>query len=213
MKHILDIENWSRKEHFQFFRKFDEPFFGVTALVDCTRAYASSKKDNIPFFVFYLHKVLLAVNEVEPFRYRISGDQIEVWDQIDASPTISREDGSFAFSLFKFAPELHAFAEIAKTEIERIRQTPGLFTRTFNNNNIVHFSALPWIDFTSLSHARSFSFPDSCPKISIGKVTTDIEGRKTFPVSVHVHHGLMDGFHVGQFFEVLQKALDSEPTY
>lgn len=210
MKHFLDIENWSRKEHFHFFSKFEEPFFGVTVSVDCTKAYAASKKQNVPFFVFYLHKVLLAVNQVTPFRYRIVGDQIEVWDQIDASPTISREDGSFAFSLFTFTPSLQAFAEVAKTEIERVKSTAGLFTRSFDNDNIIHFSALPWIDFAALSHARSFSFPDSCPKISIGKVTTDESGRKTFPVSVHVHHGLMDGFHVGQFFEVFQNALDTD---
>lgn len=210
MKHFLDIENWSRKEHFHFFRKFDEPFFGVTVSVDCTKAYETSKKLQVPFFVFYLHKVLLAVNAIEPFRYRVAGDQVEVWNQVDASPTISREDGSFAFSLFEFTPDLHSFAQIAKTEIERIKRTPGLFTRTFDNHNIIHFSALPWIDFTALSHARSFSFQDSCPKISIGKVTIDAGGHKTFPVSVHVHHGLMDGFHVGQFFETFQTALNTD---
>jgi chloramphenicol O-acetyltransferase type A len=30
---------------------------------------------------------------------------------------------------------------------------------------VIHFSAIPWLDFTSLSHARSYTFPDSCPKI------------------------------------------------
>jgi chloramphenicol O-acetyltransferase type A len=208
MKKLLDIERWARKDHFHFFRKFDEPFFGATVTVDCTKAYHSAKKIGIPFFVYYLHKVLVAVNAVEPFRYRIVGETVEVWDQIDASPTISHEDGSFAFSLVKFNPDIDTFAEIAKTEIERVRVTPGLFTRTFDDDNIIHFSALPWIDFTSLSHARSYSFPDSCPKISIGKMT-DVNGKKTFPVSVHVHHGLMDGLHLGQFFDRFNEELNS----
>jgi len=208
MKAILDIEHWPRKDHFHFFRKFEEPFFGATITVDCTKAYDNAKADGVSFFIYYLHKVLTAVNAIEPFRYRISGDSIEIWDTINASPTISREDGSFAFSLVEFHPELDAFADIAKTEIERVRVTPGLFTRTFGDDNIIHFSALPWIDFTSLSHARSYTLPDSCPKISVGKMTIATDGKKTFPVSVHVHHGLMDGIHVGQFFDLLQDELN-----
>jgi chloramphenicol O-acetyltransferase type A len=30
------------------------------------------------------------------------------------------------------------------------------------------------------------------------------------PVSVHVHHALMDGFHVGQFVEAFQDILNAE---
>jgi chloramphenicol O-acetyltransferase type A len=207
MKTLLDIGRWARSDHFHFFRKFEEPFFGATVTIECTNAYEMAKAIEIPFFVFYLHKVLVAVNAIEPFRYRIAGETVEVWDRIDASPTISREDGSFAFSLVEFHPDILTFSEMAKTEIERVRITPGLFTRAFDDYNIIHFSALPWINFTSLSHVRNYSLPDSCPKISIGKMT-DANGKKTFPVSVHVHHGLMDGFHVGQFFDRLQEELN-----
>ncbi|HAI84531.1 MAG TPA: chloramphenicol acetyltransferase, partial [Chitinophagaceae bacterium] len=56
-------------------------------------------------------------------------------------------------------------------------------------------------DFTSLSHARSFSFADSCPKISFGKMTVN-QDKRTMPVSVHVHHALMDGYHVAQFIDL-----------
>ena len=35
---IIDIATWNRKEHFEHFSAFDDPFFGVTVNVDCTRA-------------------------------------------------------------------------------------------------------------------------------------------------------------------------------
>lgn len=207
MKTLFDIENWARKDHFHFFRKFDEPFFGVTVTIDCTKAYDAAKKAGVSFFVYYLHKTLLAVNKVEPFRYRISGEAIYLHESINASPTISREDGSFAFSLFEFHADINIFSDIATAEIERVRTTPGLFTRTFDDDNIIHFSALPWIDFSSLSHARSFSIEDSCPKVSFGKMTVSPNGDRSMPMSVHVHHGLMDGFHVGQFIDILQQEM------
>jgi chloramphenicol O-acetyltransferase type A len=29
MKTIIEIDKWNRKEHYLFFSKFEEPFFGV----------------------------------------------------------------------------------------------------------------------------------------------------------------------------------------
>jgi len=34
-------------------------------------------------------------------------------------------------------------------------------------------------------------------------------GKRTMAVSVHVHHGLMDGLHVGEFFNKFQEVMDS----
>lgn len=208
MKTKLNLSTWPRKEHFGFFSKFEEPFFGLVATIDCTKGYASAKANNISFFIYYLHKVVAAVNSVEEFRYRISGNEVFVYDRVDASATLTRDDNTFGFSLMEYNPDIEVFSANAKAEIERVRNTPGLFTREFDNDNIIHFSAIPWVDFTSLSHARSFTFPDSCPKISVGKMT-EKNGVKTMPVSVHVHHGLMDGYHVGLFFDALQKAMDN----
>jgi chloramphenicol O-acetyltransferase type A len=45
----------------------------------------------------------------------------------------------------------------------------------------IHFSAIPWLNFTSLSHARSYTFPDSSPKISFGKMTISENGKEPCP--------------------------------
>ncbi|MEO4004016.1 MULTISPECIES: chloramphenicol acetyltransferase [unclassified Flavobacterium] len=209
MKQKLDLANWSRKEHFEFFKNFEEPFFGLIATVDCTKAYDNAKEAGVPFFIYYLYKTLVAVNAVEAFRYRIQDNEVVIYDRIDASSTILREDNSFGFSLIEFDRDIHTFKTIAQNEIERVRQTPGLFTRSFEMDNLIHFSSIPWVNFTSLSHARSFTFPDSCPKISFGKMTLT-GAKREMPVSVHVHHGLADGYHVGLFFEELQKQLDQK---
>lgn len=203
----INLDTYPRREHFEFFRKFEEPFYGLVASVDVTKAYASAKSNGSSFFLYYLHKVLAAVNAVEEFRYRIAGDEVLVYEKVDVSATLTREDNTFGFSFIPYHTDFNAFEAAAKAEIERVRNTPGLFTRSFDMDNIIHFSAIPWVNFTSLSHARSFTLPDSCPKISVGKMT-DENGRKIMPVSVHVHHALMDGFHVGQFFDILQQELD-----
>jgi chloramphenicol O-acetyltransferase type A len=208
VKTLLDIENWPRKEHFLFFKQFEEPFFGLTVEIDCTKAYATAKELGTSFFVFYLHKTLVAVNTIESFRYRINDDAIYIYDTVDVSATIMREDNTFGFSLIEYSPDFGYFASNAFIEIERIQTTTGLFTRDFPLDNLIHFSAVPWVNFTSLSHSRSYTFPDSCPKISFGKMMVADNGKKTMSMSIHVHHGLMDGFHVGQFVDYFQKLMN-----
>lgn len=206
MKQKLNLDTWNRKEHFQFFKQMEEPFFGITTRIDCTNAYAKSKEFGVSFFTYYLHKTLIAVNAIPNFRYRIIDNEIYVFDKIDASATIFREDKTFGFSLIEYDENLNDFAQITKKEIERVKNTTGLITRDFEIN-LIHFSAVPWIDFTSYSHARSFTRPDSCPKISFGKMVEE-NNKKTMALSVHVHHGLMDGFHVSEFVNTFQKLMD-----
>jgi len=208
VKTLFDIENWPRKEHFLFFKQFKEPFFGLTVEIDCTKAYATAKELGTSFFVYYLHKTIVAVNTIEPFRYRIIDNEIYIYDTIDVSATIMRDDKSFGFSLIEYSLDFDVFARNTFEEIQRIKNTPGLFTREFPNENVIHFSAIPWINFTSLSHARSYTFPDSCPKISFGKMMVDETGKRTMSMSVHVHHGLMDGYHVGQFVDCFQELMN-----
>lgn len=205
MRTLLDIESWNRKDQFRFFSQFEEPFFGITVQVDCTEAYAYAKANGHSFFLYYLHQSLKAANQIEPFKYRISEDKVYVYDAVHASPTINRPDGTFGFSYMDYHPDFTTFATKANIVMEEVRNSKGLVPAV-SGENVIHYSSIPWINFTSLSHARSFSFKDSCPKISFGKMT-EVNGRKQIPVSIHVHHALMDGFHVGQYIDVYQQLL------
>lgn len=208
MKKKLTLDTWNRAAHFLFFKQMEEPFFGVTVTIDCTIAYEKAKQLKLSFFTYYLHKTLTAVNAIENFRYRIINDEVYIFDQIDVSATIIREDKTFGFSLIEYHKDLLVFAEITKKEIHRIQTTTGLLTKASYPENLIHFSTLPWINFTSFSHARSFTFPDSSPKISFGKMMDD-NGKKTMAMSVHVHHGLIDGIHLGEFLEHFQELMNN----
>ena len=206
MKNKLDLASWPRKDHFNFFKQFEEPFFGVCVPVDCSTAYLHAKKNNHSFFLYYLHKSLAAANNIEPFKYRIEGDDVIQYDEVHASPTINRKDGTFGFAYMNYKPRFADFVAEAQVQIDKVQTTTGLVPAVASEN-VIHYSSVPWINFTALSHARAFSFKDSIPKISFGKMT-DENGVKKMPLSVHVHHALMDGFHVGQYIECFQQLLN-----
>ena len=205
MRTKLNLDNWSRKSHFLFFKDFDEPFFGITAEVDCTESYLYCKERGTSFFLRYLHKSLISVNEMEPFRYRIEEDEVYVYDVINASATINRPDGTFGFCYINFHRDYKIFEAQALAEIERVRNEKELVPGSLSAN-LIHFTSIPWVRFTSISHARHFKSVDSVPKISFGKVS-QVGKRFVMPVSVHVNHALMDGVHVGRYFEHFEAQL------
>ncbi len=206
MRKLIDINTWSRKEHYEFFSTFEEPFYGITVDVDCTHAYGRSKELGRSFFSTYLYASLKAANSVDAFRYRIIDNEVYDYDVIHASPTIARKDGTFGFSYIDFHNDLETFDRGVQSEVDRVQSTAGL-GEPASKINVIFYSSLPWLKFTSLSHARRFSVGGSCPMISFGKMT-EANGKRSMPMSVHVHHALVDGSHVGEYVDAFQRCLN-----
>ncbi|WP_169368241.1 MULTISPECIES: CatA-like O-acetyltransferase [Rhodonellum] len=132
------------------------------------KAHAYSKKHGVSFFLYYLHFSLVAANQARLFRYRIQEHRVLVYEKTNASPTINRPDGTFGFSYMEYDADFESFHLSAKKEIERVQKSTGLQS-AMSGENVIHYSSLPWINFSSLSHARSFAIKDSCPKFPMGK--------------------------------------------
>lgn len=207
MRQQVDLETWVRKEHFNLFNEFDDPYYGVCVNIDCTKAYLFAKQNGISFFLYSLYNSLAAAHLVEPFKYRVEGNEVYIYDQIDAGSTIGRPNGTFGFVHLLYFPSLTEFITVSSKEVELVKNADTLIRNPAKN--VIRFSSLPWIDFTSISHASNSLFKDSCPKISFGKMT-EKDGKRTMPVSVHVHHALVDGLHVGQFIDAFQELMNQE---
>ena len=209
MKKIIDYNNWIRKEHYEWFKDFDEPFFGVVSEVDCSIAYANSKKNNIPFFHNYLHKSIKAANLLESFRLRVEEDQIVCYDSIHASATLNNAVGLFAISFINYDEDLIKFSKNVKKEEDRVRKIKGLGVNSDTaRKDTIHYSSAPWFKITGLTHARNFKFQDSVPKITFGKFETT-GNKKIMNISINGHHGLMDGSHVAEYLKLFQELLNS----
>jgi chloramphenicol O-acetyltransferase type A len=209
MRQKFDTSTWARKAHFEFFQKFEDPVYGVCVTIDCTAAYKFAKEKGVSFYLYTLYNALAAANCLEPFKLRIVGDEAFIYDRIDAASTIGRPNGTFGFSYIDYDPTFAKFMVAAKIKVERVQARNDL--ELANKDNIIRFSSLPWIDFTSLSHARMFAADkeDSCPSISFGKMT-EKDGKRTMPMSVHVHHALVDGLHIGQYVDCFQALMNKD---
>jgi len=213
MPEYLDVGNWARREVFEFFRTFDKPYFNICARVDVTKLLEVLRlRPNIGVSLAYHYFALRVANDIEPFRYRLRDGKVLVHDVIHGATTVLLPNESFTFAYFDYDENFESFLSGATRAVNEARSGAVGFKPRENDDDMIHFTILPWISFTSFSHARNWSREDSVPKISFGKFV-DENGRTFLPISVEVHHALMDGLHVGRYLSRLEEIMAAPEEY
>ena len=206
MKTLIDLATWPRREHFEFFKQYDIPFWGVTAQLDCTRLYEKAKSEGFPFSAGYHFASLQAVNEVEELRCRIEDDLPVRYDTIHLSTTIARPDSTFGFSFQRYTEDFGQFVAGFIAETRRVQAETGLKS-PYSGQDIIYCTAARGIAFTAFDHPMMTTRQGSVPLLAFGEMVQD-GNRKTIAHSLHAHHALVDGRHVAKYFQRLQQRLD-----
>lgn len=208
MANYLDIATWKRREHYLLFKEYDEPYFNMCAEVDISKTITYTQAHELSFFITSLYLATRAANGIENFRYRMENDKIRILNMVHPGSTVLNTDETFSFSYFNYQQNFRAFYDNSMAILRRFKEGYSNVDPANERHDLIHFSVIPWIRFTSFSHARRFNKTESIPRIVLGKYESD--GLKVMmPVSVEVHHALMDGLHVGRYFQQLQELLDN----
>jgi len=211
MADYLDLENWSRRELFDFFINYDSPYFNVCVSVDVTKLLQLTRDRAIKFSLAIHYFALRIANENEAFRYRLKEKRIFVYDVINGGTTVLLPNESFAYAYFDYHRDFEQFVTGMEKAVEEVRTGTGPLKPTMRDDVIYH-TTLPWMSFTSFMHARTKGRGDSIPRIVFGKFS-DEGGRMMMPISVEVHHALMDGLHVGRYLDSLERALANPEAF
>jgi chloramphenicol O-acetyltransferase type A len=209
--HYLDLNSWPRRDAFEYFRSFDKPYFNICTRLDVARLKLAVKACGVGTLTLAYHYLALRLsNEHEPFRYRLEGGRVRIYDVIHGGTTVLRDDDSFGFAYLHHAANYPAFCAQAGAAIEAAKVRQAGFEPRVEMTDVVHFTTLPWLHFSSFSHARNWKREDAVPKISFGRIDRDAQAegpRLWLPLSVEVHHALMDGLHVGRYVQAFEAAL------
>ena len=212
MDHYLDIANWSRRELFEFFIAYKNPYFNVCTSVDVSKLGAFVRERPAVKISLAIHYFALRIaNEIEPFRYRLKDGKVFVYDVINGGTTVLLPNESFSYAYFDYQRDFKSFITGMGNAVNEIRNGNGKLKPTMRDDVIYH-TTLPWISFTSFAHARTPGRGDSIPRIVFGKFTKE-SGRMMMPISIEVHHALMDGLHVGRYLSRLEEALSNPETF
>jgi chloramphenicol O-acetyltransferase type A len=195
-----------RQKHFDFFRRMDQPHTSVCAPVEITGWLDRLRRAGDRFTPSIVFEISQAANAVPEFRQRIRGERVVEHDRVHPSFTVTTAASSvFSFCTVAFTTKRSEFLKRAEREMSRMQTDPS-FSDEPGRDDYLFLSAMPWVSFTSVQHAMHYHPVDSVPRIVWGKYFR--EGEKILlPLSVQVHHALVNGAEVGQFFARLQKNL------
>ena len=201
---IIDEKTWERAMHCMVFRNSIEPQFCVTFEADITNFKEKVKKQGLSFTMAMVYAVCKCANEIEEFRYRFLDGKIVLYDRIDTAFTyLNKSTNLFKVVNVPFIDDISEYCKLAyKTANEQREYFNGPL-----GNDVFQCSPMPWVTFTHISHTNSGKKDNATPLFDWGKYY-EKNGKIMIPISVQAHHSFVDGIHVGQFVNGLQKYFD-----
>ena len=203
----LDIKKWPRKATYEFFKDYEDPFFNFTANIDVSFVYRFCQKNDLAVSLTLLYYSLVTANQIREFRIRLVDGRLVEFDRIHATQTILNDDETFSFAYFEMMDDVFEFNRYGKEAREKYKALKT-FEVESDRSDLIYYSVIPWVSFTSFKHASRLDNRQTVPRIVFGKIFDD-SNRKLMPLSVEANHTIMDGFHVGKFFTSFQEILNS----
>ncbi|MET0016865.1 CatA-like O-acetyltransferase [Oscillibacter sp.] len=201
-KQIVDMSQDPRREQFDYFRSMADPYVGVTCEVDVTALTEKLRISGAPFFLSFTYEVLAAANAVPELRRRIEGDRVVEYSSCRCSCTVAKPDGAYAYCTLDGVLPWEAFLADGRKALEAARNG-GTIHEDGDCGEYFFASCVPWLHYTSMT--QPIPRPAySNVRLTWGRCVTE-NGRTSLPVTVLAHHALVDGIHLGKFYQELEK--------
>jgi chloramphenicol O-acetyltransferase type A len=205
---IVDLSTWKRADQFRFFRSYGKPHYAVTSRIDVTHLLARRKALNLSPYRACVHAIGTGVHAVPELRMRFRSDVVTNYDTIELSTTVPLADGNFRYAYLPFDADFARFDRQMAEITARVAASGELNANSGERNDLAYLSCMPWLDYTSINNA--LPGPDDCiPRISWGKFVESTDGRWSMAMTIEVHHALVDGRQVGDYFSAVQGSLNS----
>jgi len=207
MQKKIDLATYPRKSTYEAFFNHEVPVLTTTCEVDITALYEFRQKNALRLFPLIAFLIDKTVNEIEAMKHRIIDKELYAYGIIHPSFTTLLPDNTISF-----CDATHMDDE--KMFYEHIVRLSDVTTQTTNvemmeKHDRYFISNIPWIRFSSFTHPYLSQY-SSIPIITTGKFQQN--GMNiTMPIALQVHHSLADGYHLGQFYSLLEQNIKNAP--
>ena len=206
----IDMSNYSRRAHFDYFRTLQNPMLGLTVDVDVTALRDFCKREGCSFFLAFLRVAARAANGVPQLRQRIRDGGIVEYDVCGTSHVELRKDGTYGYCTLYHGGPFREYLERAGAERARCREAASI-EEDEDVEGLYFVTSLPWLRYTQLIQPTAGG-DESNPRISWGRFEPDFRGRLMMPVTLLAHHALVDGLHAARFYANIADEIKSLTT-
>lgn len=200
-KHLIDLSTYARADILRAFNSRLLPQFSTTCEVDVTGIKQQADAVGVSFFVAMSHAVSSAVNAVPQFRHRMIDGALYEFERVDPGYTVAREGDLFSFCDGEHIEDFDRYRQETQRRMDAVKREPDLSVG--EKHHMFFITSIPWFSFTSFTHPYDPVY-GYIPVITLGQFT-ERAGAVVMPVAVQVHHGVVDGLHVGRFYAKLNE--------
>jgi len=209
MKEKIDLAKYKRAALYEAFKDREIPYFATTCNVEITKFKGYVDEMSLGFFIPISFLISKSINEISEMKHRIIDGELYEFDKVNPGYTILLADETFSFC---DSCHFEKFEEYRKHSDEKIAQTKRFPDhRTEEKHDMFFISNIPWFSFTSIVHPYTEKY-SSVPVISVGKYFLQ-NNKLLLPIAIQVHHGLVDGIHVGKFYNALSDLCSSPELF
>ena len=205
----IDLTTWERTPYFKNYQNVDLPYIIVTADLDITELYAHVKEEKLSLYFSLIYAATKRADEILNFRYRFRKDEVFCLDRNVAFAT-HIQPGSDIFVEVECDDydSMDVFARHNRKKADA-PVSMDVLAGMHDRLDFINFSTIPWISYSGFIRTIADFHGECNPKMTFGKFRRE-NGRILIPFSCQTHHGLMDGLHVGRFYENLQTWLSEK---
>lgn len=204
---IIDLATYPRRSHYEYFKSLAYPYVGMSANVDVTGLLCAAKRRGKSSFMACLYASAVAANAVPALRQRMVGDKIIEFDCCNTAHTVAKEDGTFVNCQTDSSLDFDTFLNMGDTWHKNAKEQSGFVNDKEEETGLIFVSCVPWVSFTSVLQPTPIP-ADSNPRIVFGKYFRQ-DGRTLMPLAIQCNHALVDGLHIGQFYQKFQEFSDT----
>lgn len=207
MTETVAFANSHRQKHFNFFNQMNHPHLNITVEVEVQQFVNFVKDEFIKFTPAMVFAIAKSSNSIKEFKWRIRGEEVVEHDFVHPSYAVYTKASSvFSFCTVGFKSQLNDFIKDALQVEAKMQQNPS-FEDEPGRDDYLFMSSIPWFHFTAIQHAMHFHPCDSVPRFTFGKYIKK-QNKLMMPLSIQVHHALVNGKEIADFLEVLQEYLN-----
>lgn len=208
--HLLDLNAWERRTHYEAYTTFLPLNWNVTVDLDVSKLLAAVKNRGLRLYPVMLYLACRAVNQNRAFRMGYNGEGALGWfDEIHPSYTVFHKDDETFSDIWSFYhADFGIFYDGVLQDMGKWGECKGYKGKPDPPDNCCPISMTPWLQFNSCSFDTFRPTRMLRPILTFGKFFAR-EEKQWMPFAICASHAVADGWHAACLVRDLQALADT----
>ena len=196
---VFNKDDWNRYDMFCHYNERTNPFIIVSSKIDITNIYNIAKKKNLSMYAAIGYIISKTANEFDGFKTRKEEENFILYDDIVPNFTENINGEKVYFFDVELSDSISKFNEEFIKNRELFKNKSAVFECKPNE---IWLSCEPWFSFNTI--IPPYSHDLLIPQFIWDKFEKD-NNKITTNLMVMIHHGFMDGYQIGMFYNKLKE--------